>query len=438
MKSYLSLLAALVALTCTSAARAQEASPTVPTPPDRSLANDVVASGKAQNGVFVRDAPSLSGVVIEALMPGERLTLRATGAAWNEILLPDGRAGFVSRDWTRLVPPPLKPGQFRLHAVDVGTGLGLFVEGADFTLVYDAGSNDDRSKGRKNRFVAYLRSVRPDLKRIDHVILSHPHQDHVALLPDVFAAYEVGEVWDSGTTLDTCSYEDFLVAVSREPGIVYHQVKGGPGAIGKHAAGCASPQDVRLNGGTPIPNSAIALGSQATMTILWRDDAIYDDPNENSLVTRLDLGGARLLLMGDAEAAERGKPTDEPQSGSIEAGLLKCCKAALAADLLVAGHHGSLTSSRQVFLDAVGARTFIISSGPFPYGKDRVVLPDKAVVEALGDRGKLLRTDLADDLCRKNPSKIGLDADKKPGGCDNIVVSIDKGQISADYFRTAD
>ena len=44
---------------------------------------------------------------------------------------------------------------FALHVVDVGTGLGLFVEGPDFALVYDAGSNDDRSTGGDNRFVAY-------------------------------------------------------------------------------------------------------------------------------------------------------------------------------------------------------------------------------------------------------------------------------------------
>lgn len=65
-------------------------------------------------------------------------------------------------------------------------------------------------------------------------------------------------------------------------------------------------------------------------------------------------------------------------------------------------------------------------------------MPDKAVVDELEGRDKLLQTDQGDDLCRKSPAKIGRDADKKPGGCDNIIVTIAQGQVSADYFRTAD
>jgi hypothetical protein len=40
----------------------------------------------------------------------------------------------------------------KVHVVDVGTGLGIFVEGPDFSLVYDAGSNDDVAEGEENRF----------------------------------------------------------------------------------------------------------------------------------------------------------------------------------------------------------------------------------------------------------------------------------------------
>jgi len=50
-----------------------------------------------------------------------------------------------------------------------------------------------------------------------------------------------------------------------------------------------------------------------------------------------------------------------PETNSIEGMLLACCAAQLRADVLVAGHHGSRTSSRRTFLDAVQASTFIIS-----------------------------------------------------------------------------
>ena len=100
------------------------------------------------------------------------------------------------------------------------------------------------------------------------------------------------------------------------------------------------------------------------MTFLHADGRDLPSPNQNSLVVRLDLGTRHLLLMGDAEAGGRADPSETPKPGSIEADLLACCQAALKADILVVGHHGSRTSSRAAFLAAVGAHDFIVSSGP--------------------------------------------------------------------------
>jgi len=109
--------------------------------------------------------------------------------------------GFVSKRWTQVIPsgnPPAPAAAgptFTIDVVDVGTGLAVLVRGADFTLVYDAGSNDDLARGPGNRMLAYMKDVVPTLTIIDHVILSHPHRDHVELLPDLFAAYQVRQVW---------------------------------------------------------------------------------------------------------------------------------------------------------------------------------------------------------------------------------------------------
>ncbi len=54
----------------------------------------------------------------------------------------------------------------------------------------------------------------------------------------------------------------------------------------------------------------------------------------------------------------------QPSSSSIEGKLLNCCKEDLKSDILVVGHHGSKTSSRKLFLDAIGAKMFILSSDP--------------------------------------------------------------------------
>lgn len=182
-----------------------------------------------------------------------------------------------------------------------------------------------------------------------------------------------------------------------------------------------------------IDNEPVNLGSGATMTFLYLDSAPHSSLNESSVVLRLDLGQTRVLLMGDAEAGGRASPQSAADSDSIEGILLTCCRSALEANILVVGHHGSKTSSRTSFLDAVGTDTFIVSSGPTQYGS--VVLPDQEVVTELQSRGNVYRTDLNDDSCRTNSAKISPDNDGRPGGCSNIRITVSSnGSYSASYW----
>lgn len=124
--------------------------------------------------------------------------------------------------------------------------------------------------------------------------------------------------------------------------------------------------------------------------------------------------------MGDAQAGVRALPSAAVTNNSVEGKLLACCSADLRANILIVGHHGSKTSSRSVFSNAVAANSFVISSGPNKYGDD--TLPDVEIVQELERRGKLFRTDLDDQKCKTNFSKIGPDNDGEPGGCDNIRI----------------
>ena len=139
--------------------------------------------------------------------------------------------------------------------------------------------------------------------------------------------------------------------------------------------------------------------------------------------------------MGDAEAGGRQDPSTPPASSSIEGKLLDCCRDRLAANVLVVGHHGSMTSSRTAFLDAGGPSIFVVSS--MKYGS--VVLPDQLVIDELASRGQLFRTDFDDASCAQNPAKIGPDGDGEAGGCDNVRVTVAAdGQVTADYWRGSD
>jgi competence protein ComEC len=338
-------------------------------------------------------------------------------------------------------------GTYVVHAIDVGTGLSILVEGNDFTLLYDAGSKEENG-GPNNRVIAYLRTVRPDLRRIDHLILSHPHEDHSELMPDVLTNYWVRHVWDSGSLNNICSYRDFLKKVRAETGTTYHNALPGRGdhvAAFPPKTGCPGgalpsetisiPRGDMISVGTPV-----RLGSGAQMTILHADGTRRNKFNEASVVVRLDLGTRRILLTGDAEGGERAEVTEPPERNTVEADLL-LNPGRLGSDILVVGHHGSKTSSRRAFLDAVGAKYFVISSGPYEYGTNRIVLPDDEVETELSNRRGMIsiwRTFADDRACMARPAKIGLD-DSRPGGCDNIRIVIGPaGTITGGYHRITD
>ena len=409
-------------------------------------AEEIAPSARVSSAVLVREGPSTDTAILARLRPGDVATLVGEVSGWYVVELANGTRGYVSKAWTVVVNAEGFLGsRYAVHVIDVGTGLAVFVDGPGLALLYDAGSQDDLHEGDENRVVAYIRAVHPNLKRLDHVILSHPHKDHLQLMPAVFGTFQVSNVWDSGRVNETDGYCHFLKAAMRQPQVRYHD------AIASNAArtvtfkgsGCNGPVTVRE--GEMMTSAPVNLGAGARMTFLYRDAHPYTDPNGNSVVVRLDLGGKSVLLAGDAEGGDRVAPTQPPQATSIEGKLIACCKADLKADALVVGHHGSLTSSRTAFLDAVGASIFAVSSGPYPYKKVR--LPDDEIITELNHRGEVFRTDrddsfrLGDDdtrACELRNPKVGPDADETPGGCDNIVITIQGGEISAAYSAITD
>lgn len=398
-------------------------------------AADCLQPSAAGAAVRLRAAPSTSSAILGKLSSGTTAPLIATIPRWYETRTPADETAFVSKQSTDVVPcPPASPtvaatstGAFELHAIDVGTGLAILVRGPDFVLLFDGGSNDDFAIGDDNRVVAYLHTLKPSITRIDDLLLSHPHRDHVELLPDVFAKFDVGKVWNSGAYNDICGYRHFLEAIAVEPAVEYHTATQGAGnetvVLGKKKCYATDEPEhsITLLHQSRIDDTPISLGEGASMTILHADGSKRPSFNENSLVVRLDLGPHKVLLMGDAEAGGRKSPSELPTTDSIEGKLLACCKADLKADVLVVGHHGSKTSSRTAFINAVGARFFIISSGPTRYGS--VTLPDDEIVNEFSS-GDLFRTDIEDDQCAQSSDKIGPDADAKAGGCDNIVIML--------------
>ena len=326
------------------------------------------------------------------------------------------------------LPKAPAPGTFQIHMIDVGTGLSILVRGADFAMLFDGGTNDPVE--RPLRVVAYLAAtlgpsgddlcVEPgapkptERKRIDHLVLSHPHLDHGSALDLVLHCYDVTNVWDSGRINDTIFYRDFLEAVAKSPGH-YHT-----------AASVPDHHDVTVKKTTiTIPNwqrfsegDAEQLGESAKFTILHADAKSSGSPNENSIVLSVVLAGVRMLLVGDAESGPRKDPSYP--AGDVEEFLMDHHKDALRSEILQVGHHGSKTSSRHDFLESVKPSLALVSTGPKKYGT--VVLPDVEVLEELTRIGAtILRTDERDASC---PVSGRIGGDTGPGGCDAWVITI--------------
>lgn len=324
-------------------------------------------------------------------------------------------------------PPP--PRTYRVHMIDVGTGLAILVQGHDFNLLYDGGTNDAAEKPL--RVVSYLaqaigasgdslcvpkNSHTPTQRLpIDHVVLSHPHADHGNALDLVVHCYDVKNVWDSGRVNDAAFYRDFLTAVGSSITAQYHTATSVP------------PDRTTVVKDTPIkiPNwtmfresDVVELGEGARFEILHANGKKLADANQNSIVIAVTLGKTRLLLVGDAESGARKDPSYP--AGDVEAFLVEEHPAEIRADILQVGHHGSMTSSRHDFVAAVKPKLALVSTGPKRYG--RVRLPDASVIEELGrDGATVLRTDEHDESC---PFTHRIGGDSGPGGCDSYIITI--------------
>lgn len=404
-------------------------------------ADCLVPSGGTGSVVTLRKSPTATSVAAGTLGFDKPLPLIAAVPGWYQTRLAGAKAFAAKRSTKIAVCPDAGMGgsTFEIHAIDVGTGLSVLIRGADFSVLYDAGSNDDTARGDANRTLAYLKTLERPLNKLDHVILSHPHRDHVELRPDVVTRFKPGEVWNSGAYNNICGYRNLLLAIAANPDVKYHtatQDDGTTEAVAMPAKECYSvdqpAQTLQLRHAKRIAaGEKIELGRDASMTFLYADGSKHSSLNENSLVVRVDLGTHRVLVMGDAEAGGRKAPSAIPDS--TEGDLLACCAADLKADVLVVGHHGSKTSSRAKFLDAVGAKLFVVSAGPTKYAT--VVLPDDEIVNELEARGQVYRTDLEDGACGASQEKVGPKADGNPGGCDNVMMTLSPNKVVTAEYR---
>lgn len=225
-------------------------------------------------------------------------------------------------------------GDLTVAFLDIGQGDSIYIEAPNGNqLLIDGGS------GRQ--VLRALGKVMPFYDRsIDAVLSTHPDQDHVGGLPLVIDRMDVGMVITTENTSSTGAYGAFEEAIR-----IKH-----PGRILARAG------------------ERIILDRGVVLEVLFPEqNARGWETNTGSIVARLTYGNESFLFTGDS-----------PQS--IEKYLTGKLGGKLHTTVLKLGHHGSRTSSSEIFLSAVSPEYAIISAGKDnKYGH-----PHQEVLDLLG------------------------------------------------------
>ena len=241
------------------------------------------------------------------------------------------------------------PGSLRISVLDVGQGDAILVELQGRRMLIDGGPDPARLS-------VELDALIPSWDRkIDVLVASHPHEDHLAGLPRLLDRYQIRSILGAETRGGgpaSASWRELLL--NRQ--VTYHTVTTG---------------------------TAFMLGS-ARLEVLWPDQAAlkYEPAdggsalNNRSIVLRLDVSGFSALFTGDIES-------------NVDALIAR--RLGGPVDMLKAPHHGSATASSRTLLSAADPRLSVVSVGE----KNSYGHPAPATIDRLGERGgAVLRTDL--------------------------------------------
>ncbi len=230
-------------------------------------------------------------------------------------------------------PAPARPAVVFL---DVGQGDAALILGTGLTVLIDGGPDPAVLEGKLAEY---------GVERLDLLILSHVHADHLEGLGAVVGRRPVGAVWH---------------------------------AFGRHESESSGPLLDRLDA-LDIPTATPEVG-----TVLRAGDVEievlgplrrYAGPNDESLVVEVRVAGTRVLFSGDAEVAAQA------DLGTI------------APDVLKVPHQGAATSDPGWLAENAG-RLAVVSVGPNDYGH-----PAGWVIDTLESAGAtVLRTDESGDI----------------------------------------
>lgn len=247
----------------------------------------------------------------------------------------------------------------RVTFLDVGQGDATVIElPSGETILIDGGPAYQRLNMGQAVIGPYLwdRGIR----RIDHVIATHPQWDHVGGLPWILKSFEVGQYWSNGIAREQAFYQRLQKGI---------QESGLKEQIAWHGQEIASTDSCTIKALSPFTNSEEFHGSSAFSV----SGSVL---NNHSIITRLECGPHSFLLTADAEVDALSKLNELPDAHT--------------ARVVKVPHHGAKSSLHQEWIHQLDAEVAVVSAGRH----NRYGHPYPSVVEAYAQEGiPLYRTD---------------------------------------------
>ena len=218
-------------------------------------------------------------------------------------------------------------GKLQLHFMDVGQGdSAVLISPLGQVVLFDAG--EDMRVKNCEKPLAYLHQL--GISKIDYMVVSHYHFDHIGCVPEVLAQFPLtGTAYDRGASYPGKTYEKYVEAVA------------------DHRKTAEAGQVIRLDEGT---------NSEVDLTVVAVNGAGISTTNENdlSVAVLLTFGSFKAEIGGDLSGANTGSYADIETTVAPLVGRL---------DVYKVHHHCSSYSSNAAWLATTQPAVGVISTG---------------------------------------------------------------------------
>ena len=239
--------------------------------------------------------------------------------------------------------------ELKVHFIDVGQGDAILIqENQEYNVLIDGGN---RWNSVEDKMISYLE--KNNVEKLDALISTHAHADHIGSLEAVIDNFKVEHVYDPGKIHTSKTFENYLIAVDKN----------------------------NIPFETPRRNEEIIIGDLNFKVLHPVGDVEKYSLNNSSIVLKKKKKNISFLFTGDIEK--------EVERDILNENL------PLNAAILKVAHHGSSTSSSKRFIDKVSPETAVIQVGM----DNKFGHPDKSTLQLLKEENiNILRNDLNGDI----------------------------------------